>query len=161
MNKIESYFFRYAFPCAHLTLERGAITQEEYDELERRFLEDDPPSREILEKTYSVAFGFLKKLGEKMGGKDKWDPQVIKKYWKEGAHNEVIDKGEGYFSDKPEALKELCRIHTAKVIGKKDNLLIVKYGDNKTRVVFDSIVPDAKVGDIVTIHYAYAIEKVD
>ena len=68
---IESYFFKYAFPCAHLTLERGAITQEQYDELEKRFLEDNPPSKEELEKTYSVAFGFLKKLAEKMNKKDK------------------------------------------------------------------------------------------
>jgi len=157
---VESYFFRYAFPCAHLTLERGAITQEEYDELERRFLKDNPPTREELEKTYSVAFGFLAKLAQKMQKKDKWDPEVIKKYWQGGAHNEVIDNGEGYFIDKPEALKELCRIHIAQITKKQDNLLIVKYGNNKIRVVFNNLIPDADVGDKITIHYAYAIEKV-
>jgi len=159
--RVESYFFRYAFPCAHLTLERGAITQEQYDVLQRRFLEDDPPSREELEKTYTVAFGFLKALGEKMGGKDKWDKSVIRKYWRGGAHNEVIDRGEGYFEDKPEALKELCRIHIAEIIKKIDNKLIVKYKNNKMRVVFNDIVPEAKVGDKVTIHYAYAIELIN
>lgn len=156
---IENYFFMYAFPCAHLTLERGAITQQEYDELERRFLLDDPPSRKELEKTYSVAFGFLQKLAESIGKDDKWDDQVIIKYWRGGAHNDVINKSEGYFEDKPEALKDLCRIHIAEIVSKQGRNLIVKY-NGKMRVVFNDKVPDAEIGDKVTIHYAYAIEKV-
>jgi len=77
-----------------------------------------------------------------------------------GAHNDVINNGEGYFSDKPEALKELCRIHIAEIIKKIDNKLIVNYGKNKTRVVFNNKVSNANVGDKITIHYAYAIELI-
>ncbi len=80
-------------------------------------------------------------------------------------HNHVIDKGEGVYAKAPPMLKELSRVDKARVIARKGNVLIVEYidkkGVNKRRNVLDSFVPDAKLGDVVTIHYGYAVEKVD
>ena len=51
-------------------------------------------------------------------------------------------------------------VHKAEVVEKREDILTVKYG-SIARNVFATLVPDAKVGDKVTVHWAFAIEKVD
>jgi len=157
--RVEEYFFKYAFPCTYVKLDRKDITIEEYQELEKRFLENDPPDREILEKVYAPAFIFINELAIKMK-KDKWDFEVIKRYWEE-EHNNIINQGKGNYMDSPEFLKDFCKTQIAKITKKdeKRHLLIVNY-NGKERAVFDCYVPNAKVGDKVVIHHSYAIEKV-
>ncbi|MDP2926048.1 MAG: hypothetical protein Q8N99_06760 [Nanoarchaeota archaeon] len=153
----ELYFFKYAFPCAFVILQRGNLSQEEYNNLNKKFLEGKSPSREILEKSFPVAFTRIKRLAEKMN-KDMWDFEVIRRYWNK-EHNRIINNGEGMYGKAPESFKDLCRINMAEVVERKGNMLIVGH-DRKERIVFDVLVPDAKVGDKVKIHYAYAVEKV-
>ncbi len=152
----ELYFFKYAFPCAHLKLERGDIGQEEYNELKNQFLSNNPPNKEILEKIFAPGFVFIKKLASQMN-KDHWDIEVLKEYW-ENYHNKIIENEEGDYKNFSESLKDLCRIHLAEVIDKKGDNLVVRYKD-KVRVVFNSLTPHAKPGDRVKIHYSYAIES--
>ena len=68
-----------------------------------------------------------------------------------------IYKGVGIYATAPPSLKELSRVEKAEVKKKKDDALVVRYGD-KFRCVLNHFTPEAKEGDIVTIHYGYAIE---
>jgi len=153
----EQYFFRYAFPCAHIILQRGGLTQEEYDKLEQRFLNNNPPARQELERIFTNAFKFVDKLAKELN-KSRWDEEIIYKYWK-SYHNEVIDKSIGNFKTAPEAFKNLCKVHLAEVIDSKEQILIVRY-ENKTRAIHNVFFPEIKFGDKVKVHYAYAVEKV-
>ena len=154
----EIYFFKYAFPCAYVILLKGELTQEEYKNLEKEFLNGSSPSKEILEKSFPNAFARIKRLAERMN-KEMWDFEVIQEYWKK-EHNRLINEGEGMYENAPESFKDLCRINNAEIIEIKVDKLVVKYNEKK-RTVFNILVPDAKIGDRVKIHYAYAIEKVD
>ncbi|MFH1308016.1 MAG: hypothetical protein ABIH72_04145 [archaeon] len=154
----EQYFFMYAFPCAYLKVELGQLSEEDYNELERQFKQGIIPTREELEKLFSSAFRRIKILAREMN-KYYWDLDLIKKYWLE-EHNKFIGDGEGTYKVMPESLKDLCRVHVAEIIKKKENLLVVKYGDSE-RVVFSDILKEVKVGDKVRIHFSYAVEKLD
>lgn len=156
-NSIENHFFKYAFPCAQVKVKLGSLTPEEYEKLRIDFLQGDCPDKDSLEKLFPPAFRRIGKLAEKMG-KEKWDEQVIKHYWKQN-HNEVIDEGEGMYGIASESFKDLCKIHVAKVEEIEGNYLIVNY-NGKKRVVSSYLVPDVKIKDKVTIHFAHAIEKV-
>jgi len=156
----ERYFFIYAFPCAYLKLERGDLTKKEYELLEKKFLNKDSPDRRELERVFSPAFVWIKRISERLN-KDIWDFNVIYEYWNK-EHNEIINNGEGKYSEYPEVLKDLCRIHEAEIVRKQEdkNILLVKY-NRKQRAVFSHLVPNAKIGDKVKIHYAYAVEEVE
>jgi hypothetical protein len=158
VGESEKYFFKYAFPCAQIKVRLGSLTPEKYEKLKEIFLENKCPDKETLEKLFPPAFRRIRKLAEKME-KDIWDFSVIQEYWKKN-HSEVIDEGEGMYGIASESFKNLCKVHEAEVIEKKDDDLTVKYEDRK-RVVSGFLVPDAKVGDKVRIHFSYAIEKVE
>jgi hydrogenase maturation factor len=152
--KPEEYFFKYAFPCAWVKLERKELSRNKYNELKRRFLKNMPPNRKELEEIFYKAFFWIRQLAKDMN-KSKWNLEVLQRYWRK-EHNRIVEEEDIGI---PKSLKDLCKIHEAEVIEKKRNKLIVKYNNSK-RVVFNSIVPDASVGNIVTIHYAYAIELI-
>jgi hydrogenase maturation factor len=64
------------------------------------------------------------------------------------------------YGEASQNFKELCKIHEAEVIEKRQESLIVKYG-NKKRAVSGFLVPDAEKGDKVRIHFAFAVEKIN
>src|SRR3989339_218771 len=60
-----------------------------------------------------------------------------------------------------EFFRDFCKVHIAKVKEiLPEEFLLVEY-DDKKRPVSRVYVPEAKVGDKVRIHHAYAIEMVD
>ena len=154
---VERYFFKYAFPCAQVKLKLGSLTKEKYDELEGIFFERDAPDKEVLEKAFGAAFRRLNNLAEKMN-LEMWDKEVLEKYWTEN-HNEIIDDGDGMYGIASEDFKDLCKVQVAEVIGKSETGLIVKYGE-KERSVSNFLVKDVVIGDMVRIHFAFAIEIV-
>lgn len=161
-ESVEQYFFKYAFPCSQTLMELGRITKEEYEELKKMFLEGKVPDREVLERVFCVAFERISRLAIDMG-KNKWDLDVNKEYWLK-RHNEVIDNGEGMYGKAPESFKDLCRINIAEVVERKGDKLIVRYGSEnsrESRVVFDTLIPEVRVGDRIKIHYGYGVEVVD
>ena len=155
----EEFFLRYAFPCAHVLLETGVINEKRYKELEDCAKTGNFLSREVIENSFPAAFRRIKILAENMK-KDYWDIEVMKEYWY-NYHNKIIDEGEGNYGLAPEFFRDFCKVHIAKV--KKilpEEFLLVEY-DDKKRPVSRVYVPEAKVGDKVRIHHAYAIEMVD
>ena len=157
----EVLFLKYAFPCSFIILQRGEITQKEFDMLEDAAENNKIVSRKILERVYHKAFEKIKPIAKEMN-KDYWDIEVIKEYFLV-RHNKLIDQGMFDYERAPETLKKLCKIHKAKVIDVKDDVLVVEYSDgNKKskRPVMNHFVKEAKVGDEVMIHYGYWIEVV-
>lgn len=161
----EQYFFNYAFPCADALLSLGRITNEQYDSLQKKLLDREVPSRIELEKAFEKAFERIKRLASNLG-LDYWDINVMKKYWTE-EHNRIINSGEGLYGKLSETFKDLCRVHEAQILEKRNLenvvLFVVEYdsnGETRKRTVFGTFIPNADLGEKVRIHHSYAIEKV-
>ncbi|NQV08489.1 hypothetical protein HQ529_01405 [Candidatus Woesearchaeota archaeon] len=153
--KVENYFLRYAFPCAFIINEMNEVDKETVEMLEKAAIEQKVLDRELLEKIFFRAFEKIQVLADEMG-KDKWDYDVMKTYFRE-RHNQDIDNGVGYYKTAPKAIKELSKVFEAEIVDKRDGFFIVQY-NGKTRTVSDLFVSNAKKGDKVTIHYGFAVE---
>lgn len=151
----EQYFLKYALPCSYVLVEQKRLSKEQQRNLENKLLNNESISREELEKSFPEAFRRINELALR-SKKDPWSIEVIRKYWIE-EHNKYIDKGEGMYSKFSNEFKEICKVHKAKVIEIKDNILTVSY-DKKTRKVLSNLIPNVKLNKIVTIHQGYAIE---
>ena len=154
--KPEAFFLKFAFPCAFIAKQRGEITEEEHELLQKAAISGDALDRRLLERIFHNAFDKIKIIAEK-SGKDRWDIDVIKDYFYT-EHNRFLCAGK--YIELPGTLRELCKVHEAVVKEKREDVLIVEY-KGKRRPVMDHLVPEAKVGDKVRIHYGYAVEKVD
>ena len=154
----ERYFLLYAYPCSFVLVEQGRITEEKRKELEKKLLENKPLDRNELEHLFPAAFRRIKQLAEEMK-KDTWNLGVIKDYFFGEKHNDFIDKGDGMYALVGQNFKDLCKVHKAKVIGRAGNVLTVKCG-GMIKNVFATLVPNAKKGDMITTHLAFAVEKI-
>jgi len=155
----ERYFLKYAYPCSFVLVEQARISEQKRKELEKKLLENKPIDRDELEKIFPAAFKRIRQLAGEMK-KDAWGLAVIREYFFGEKHNDFIDKSDGMYAVFGPTFKELCKVHKAEIIAKKDNVLAVKYGSVE-RNVFATLVPDAKKGDKVTVHLAFAIEKIN
>lgn len=150
----EVYFLKYALPCSHILFTvRKEVSKEEFDMMKDAASNDKVLSREFLERVFFRAFDRIKILAGEMG-KDKWDFEVIKEYFRV-RHNPVLDK-----SDYPESFKDMCRVYEAKVLEIQGGEMIVEYGIGTKRKVKKDFVSGVGVGDKVTIHWSHAVEKV-
>lgn len=150
----ENYFLKYAYPCSHiLCTVRREIDQKRFDELKQAAIENKPLNKEVLEKIFHRAFTRIVKLAQEMN-KDKWDIEVIREYFRV-RHNPVLDE-----SDYPESFKEMCKVHEGTVVAFEEDEIIVQY-ENKKRKVKKDYLPNIKIGEKVTIHWDYAIEKIN
>ncbi|MEK9166005.1 MAG: HypC/HybG/HupF family hydrogenase formation chaperone [Patescibacteria group bacterium] len=149
-------FLKYAFPCAGITLARGHICQKEYDKLERAVKKNQLIDWQTLQKIFAPAFRRIKKMSC-LTGQNIFDAQTIRDYYLK-YHNKFIDENEGSYKYAPPALKQLCRVERAKIIDVQSDCYIVKIGQ-KLRPVSKMICLNAKVGDWVSVHYGYAVEK--
>lgn len=154
----EQYFFRYAFPCTEVILQKKKITQQRFDDLKFAAENNIVPSRKILEDTYKTALENLKDIAAKEG-RDCWDISVIKKYFGQGEHNNFIDSGRGEYGHAPESLKDMCRIKEGIVDDIKGDIIRVKY-DSKERMCRNIYGIGLKKGSKVVIHYGYIVRKI-
>lgn len=148
----EVYFLKYAFPCSHILKFRGEVSNEDILKLKDAALNNRKLERAYLEKIYFRAFARMDKIARELK-KDRWDLEVIKEYFRV-RHNDVVA-----CSDNDDSFKDLCKVHKATVKEKRKESILVEYGERK-RVVKKDFVPNVEVGDVVTIHYDYAIEKI-
>ena len=155
----ERYFLKYAYPCSFVLVDLGKISDEKRKELEEKLLKNKLIDRLELENIFVAAFKRIKQIAKEMK-KDYWDLDVIKEYFFGEKHNDFIDKQDGMYAKFSSTIRDLCKVHKAVITEKRENILTVKYS-GVARNVFATLVPDAKVGDKVTVHWAFAIEKVD
>ncbi|MFH1770633.1 MAG: hypothetical protein ABH828_03690 [archaeon] len=151
----EQYFLRYSFPCAHVLLEMGSINEKKLEELKENIVNNKTMNRTELMMLFSAAFRRMTEVAARMN-KDVWDMEVIKKYFLE-EHNMYIDKKDGNYDKFGSTFRDFCKVYKGKVIKKEGDVLTVQYGA-KVRSVLSDILPEAKVGDNVTIHQAFAVE---
>lgn len=155
----EELFFNYAGVCSEVLVERGDMTKERYEDLKKAIKENKVPSREILEESYPAAFRRIKILAEKMGIEDYWDIRVIQEYW-HNEHNRIINAKDGNYSKFPEVFCDYCKVHIAEVIKLlPDDLILVKYENQKRPVFPKKYLGELKIGEKVRIHQSEAIEK--
>lgn len=156
--KAEIYFLKYSFPCAHTLLEMGSIDDAKLKELEENAINNKRMSKTELMMLFPAAFRRMNEVAAKLK-KDVWDIEVIRHYFLED-HNVYIDKKEGNYGNFTKTFRDFCKIYKAEVIAKEDNILTVKF-EGGQRNVFSDILPDAKVGDKVSIHQSFAVEKLE
>jgi len=154
----ERYFLMYAYPCSFVLVDLGKITEAKRKELEKKLLKNEPISKQELEKIFASAFRRLKQIAKETE-RDYWDFSVLRKYWLE-EHNRFIDSGDGEYGRATSSFRELCKVHKAEVLTKEENILTVQY-DHTKRKVFATLVPETKKGDKITVHLAFAIERID
>ena len=143
---------------SHVLLQVGSITNEKYLELESAARSGELLSRDVLESYFPVAFRRIKELAKDMDIEDYWDIRVMEEYWYR-RHNVVIDKRDGGYAKFPESFRDFCKVHVAEIVDiLPRGFLMVRYGDVRRPVSGDYIL-DAKVGEKVRIHHAYAIER--
>ncbi len=165
----EDLFLKYAFPCTIVKVARKEITQQEYESLEQAAKGNQPVSRAMLEKTYPAAVARMKAVAEEKG-QVYFSVENIRDYFL-GRHNELLqgtfhpNKQQGPPLDQnlPQAIRELCLITTGKIVKKGETFYVVKFTageQTKRRTVSNDLLPNAGIGDVVRIHYGYAVEKV-
>jgi|TARA_Y100000310_G_scaffold345817_1_gene470418 hypothetical protein len=153
----ETYFLKYAFPCAFIIREKEEIDDNKLKELENAAINNITLTRTELEKIFYRAFEKIERFAKEKG-MDKWDINLIREYFLE-RHNKEIEEGRGFYATAPASIKELSKVYIGKVIGKENDVLTVEL-DNKERKVLNHLVPEANVGDKVSIHYGYGIEVI-
>ncbi len=153
----EILFVKYAFPCAFILRQRGEITEAELSSLEDAALHGKILPRPFLERIFFRAFRRIGVLAREMG-KEVWEYDVIRSYFVT-RHNEIISEGRETYANAPESLRELCMVHESVIQSLDGEVLVVKYGE-KNRPVNGGMIPSPAVGERVTIHYGYAIERV-
>ncbi|MBI4360075.1 MAG: hypothetical protein HY564_03200 [Candidatus Jacksonbacteria bacterium] len=149
-------FLKYAFPCAGVTLARGAISKKEYDALENSARTSIPVEWKTLERIFVPAWRRIREVAQKINH-DPRDANTIRRYYIE-FHNEYIKNNDGSYAHAPEALKKLCRVEKAKIVSVKDDFFVAAIGRTR-RPVSRMLCKNARVGDIVSAHYGYAVEK--
>ena len=155
--KPDQLFFRYAWPCTEVILQKKKITQERFDQLKKAAEGGRTPAKEILEDTYKTAFTNLKKIAAEIK-KDYWDIEVIRKYFEEGGHNDFISSGGGEFGHAPESLKDLCRIKEGIVEEIIGGIVRVRHG-KKERMCRNIYHLKLRKGDSIVMHYGYVVSK--
>ena len=159
--KPEVLFFRYAFPCTRVIMDRGDMDQDSYSRLEELAKEGKAPPFKELEQVYKNAFVIMKKLyGNKYRSK-----HSIESYWRGGGHNNEIDNNPDY-KDRTEDFKKLCRVRKVVVTGKAPYfretsswLMIKETGISDEQVVWNPYNVEIKKGDEVNIHHNIIVEK--
>ncbi|NQU97913.1 HypC/HybG/HupF family hydrogenase formation chaperone [Candidatus Woesearchaeota archaeon] len=155
--KPEQYFLKYSFPCAHVLVEMGSIDEKKFEELKENVLNNKVMDREELMILFPSAFRRIMEVAVKMK-KDVWDVDVLKKYFLD-EHNMYIDAKDGNYEKYGSHFRDFCKVHKAKVVHKEGDVLTVEFGE-KSRNVLSDILPEAEVGDTVTVHQGFAVEKV-
>lgn len=150
MNGLE-FFWKYAYPCSLELLRRGEIDNETFKRLEAG------PDEYLLKKVFWRAMKPLRKIAERMNLKP-FDIDVQKRYWYE-EHNLLLKKKYRGFEHVVGEQLELCRIYPAKIV-KVGKIGLVEY-QNGERKVDLRFVENPEIGDLVTIHYQFACEKID
>ncbi len=155
----ELYFLKYAFPCAFITLQRGRISNSEFEKLEDAAVNGKVILREDLERIFAPAMRRLKKLSKETG-LEFWSRELLEEYYFKN-HNEIIEEGEGDYGKAPEILRELCKVFPATVESIREDTAVVVLPDGGKRAVNTCLVGLVEPGDKVMIHYGYAAEVLE
>lgn len=151
----EELFLRYAIGCLEGLVCSGDIDGNAKDNLEQRFFNAEPISRDELENVYHVAFDRLRTCY----GDDLWTVDNVRDYFLK-KHNHFVDS-----TIKSESIRYWCKVRAGVVCHVDSDFAIIAYPerdhklDESTRF-FNRFKLNLKRGDKVVLHWRYIVEKV-
>ena len=143
---------KYAYPCASALFEKGSITKQQLDMIKQAVGNNKEFTREQLEGIFKEAFRRMKQIY----GDNFWSEDRVREYFIVH-HNTFIDSGDGSYSRATASFKKLCRVYKAKVIANRGSYLEVEINGRAVKVV-GVMTPNAKPGDLVSVHFNFAVE---
>lgn len=152
------FFLRYAFPCAYVLCDHGRLSAQEYDFLQHAAVHGVDVPFEKLEVFFPEAFRRIRVTAKKRD-LDPFSLPAIRAYFRED-HNTIIDEGDGMYAKMPKEFCDFCKVKELVVLEKKlvDDKLFLRIGKQRwVQAPFFSPV-GVRVGDIVTVHHALAVE---
>lgn len=143
-------FLKYAFPCGQVLINRGNISQEFHDEIKEAIVKNKQLKEDYIQP-FKVALFFLTEIAKKQG-KNVIDKEVIHGYYFE-RHDDVV---KWRAEVKPDVIVDLCRVKPGKILNiDKEATVETPIGTLEIKMDF---IPNAKVGDFITVHYDYGCE---
>jgi uncharacterized protein YcaQ len=134
-------FLKYAWPCGAVSVRRGDMTQEYYDELKQRILKNENLTQDDCDH-FKVAMAMCT-IAAKHLGKQEIDSKVIRHYYSK-MHDQAIEERYELMGDFD---KEACKVHFA------------TYSESSNYK--KDFCPDIKEGDSVAVHYNYIVDKIN
>lgn len=174
---IEIYFLRFAFPCSHISVERGRLSVREYERLRNIAIAGRLPSgvsrkdfRRKMERIFEPAFRRIRAMMVERGFSGTvWKRDVFEEYFLK-EHNRIISAGIEDYGSAPEVLKELCKVKKGHVVldevlksPEGNNFTKVKFEDGSSRVVIVDFLGEDGLklakGDEVLVHHGYLVSR--
>lgn len=158
----EDVFFKYAADCAYDLFSLKLISEDDYKNVLLHRKKGTTPSRDYLQRIFPNAVMRIERVAKLLNG-EVWDSYVIRKYFLE-EHNKVIDNREGLYEKATPQVRELCKVRIGTIIekGVKGGVISYKvnYGDMIENVI-GKYLPDANIGDKISTHWRFAVEKIN
>lgn len=158
-------FVKYAYPCIRTLQQIGRVTEEDVKYLDNVVKGEETLNVGFVEDRFVAAFRRIKKLADCMG-KDYRDIEVIRQYFLH-EHNRVIDKKEGTYAVLPESICDVCKVRTGYVetVNPNPKNEVVKLKNIEPGYSLNHFVNfyglDLSLGDKVSTHYGFIIEKLE
>ncbi len=144
-------FLKYAVPCAGTLVQRGTITQEQWDRLIAAVAAGQAPAG--AERIFKVALAACSLLALD-SGKPAIDAAVVRQYFRAG-HDAVID---ARYQEMGDFDPEACRVWAGTVerISGRSAIVRLPQGMRECRADF---LPDARAGEWVVVHWDFLVEQ--
>lgn len=149
-------FLRYAVPCGQVLVKRGWMKQKDLDSLRKQAAEGDvKASNKDLHAAFAEASLMLERTANSEG-KSVIDEQVIRHYFLSHVHAKLAEKRSAEFKD---FSPEECKVWAGRIMRLRGLSALVELPCGRREIRMD-FVQGAKEGDVVTVHYSYACEKI-
>lgn len=150
--KDKGLFFSYAHPCGDVLVKRGSMEENTLKEIREGLKKGGEIKAEP--KLFRVAYALLCMLAAERGKKEIDDDVIREYYWRK--HDEHVMEEAKNRSD---IIPHMCKVFPARVVGvrEKEARVETPVGERRINIEF---VPNVHAGDFVTVHYAYACEKI-
>ncbi len=142
-------FFKYAFPCLQVQLDKGRITDDEYEKLKKMYFDNLAPDKKRLVELFPEAFRRMKQIKEIY-----WNVEAVREYFLHH-HNRFIYLNDGDYKFFPESFKKLCRVKKGQVV-EPGKFMKISVGSKEMQVISNI---KAKKGDVVSVHLGFAVEN--
>ena len=145
-------FFSYAHPCGDVLVRRGSMEKEVLEGIREKLRKGEKVDAEP--KLFRVAYALLSMLAMERGKKEIDEEVMHEYYWRK--HDEhVMNEARS----RQDIIPSMCRVFPARVIevSGKEAVVETPVGERSIKIEF---VPNVHEGDFVTVHYAYACERI-
>jgi hypothetical protein len=165
----EQLFLSYAYSCGEVQQQHlGTITEDEIGRTRRMLDGKERVDLAFLKEKYRAAFHRLD-LVAAATGLPQMSAEALDAYFIL-YHNLFIDARDGSYAKLPKTICDYCKVHVVRVKQliriKPRQLLFYRFEPIEDEPVLQGgvsgeLVPDARVGDLIVIHQALAVKRID